>query len=116
MTSRSGLRSMFWPATLLLATTLHAQIPERLGRVAERIAMLRDQAADFRTALLFQAVPPSEKVDALWDRAVRHADVMRFEAVAAAELLLQRPERIALTLPTAAGTIRSSPAGGPHRQ
>ncbi len=96
---------MFWPATLLLATTLHAQIPERLGRVAERIAMLRDQAADFRTALLFQAVPPSEKIDALWDQAVRHADVMRFEAVAAAELLLQRPERIALDLPTAAGTI-----------
>ncbi|MBK7271591.1 MAG: hypothetical protein IPI07_19505 [Flavobacteriales bacterium] len=30
---------------------------------------------------------------------------MRFEAVAAAELLLQRPERIALDLPTAAGTI-----------
>ena len=105
MSAPNALRSLSCATTLVLVAFAAAQDGRSIGRVAERIAILREQGADFHTAHLFQAVPASEKIDAIWDQAVRHADVMRLDAAASAELLLQRPERIALDLPGASGTI-----------
>ncbi len=59
----------------------------------------------FAPVNLLRSVVPNAKTDALWSDACRSAQVLSYDHAAAAALITSRPEHIALSFPTANGTV-----------
>ena len=89
--------ALFFPVFLL------AQAPARF--VHERITDARAEGKDFPSVRLFVPERSSIESDALWSAAVRHADVLRFDASAGSSLLNAPVERISLELPSSTGLV-----------
>ena len=85
---------------LLAASTLIAQ-----GRVEEHIHQLRDRGVRFQPVDLFAIVPSTPAIDARWSDALAKAAVLRMDGARISALLDQRPEHVALVLPTAEGEV-----------
>jgi hypothetical protein len=95
------------PVTLLLLILALsvANAQERTGRVAERIAALRDQGSRFQPVRPLQYVAPDPATDALWQAACSQAQVFRLDPQATRVLLERAEATIALSIPTPAGDL-----------
>lgn len=92
--------TMLTSCALLAAHTLFAQ-----GRVEEHIHQLRDRGVRFQPVNLFAMVPPAPAIDARWQDVLAKAAVLRMDGPRVTALLAQRPEHMALVLPTAEGDV-----------
>jgi len=89
----------------VLAFPAFCQSNPQGGRVSARILDLRRSGVTFQAVDLFDRLPPSTTTRELWSPAVRDAVVLRYDRQAAGVLIAANPEFIALTIPTATGTI-----------
>ena len=86
---------------LLLATGLTIGAASAgSGQVPEHILALRSAGVDFHAVTLFNSVARSAATTALWDRACADALVIQLDPSANAALIGDRPEHIALQLPS----------------
>ncbi|MEO8588672.1 MAG: M12 family metallo-peptidase [Flavobacteriales bacterium] len=92
-------------ATSIIVLVAPAQSIDHHGFVSQRISAKRAAGVRFNAVQLFTNMERSTQTDALWERALTKANVLRMDHNATVALLASRPAFIALELPTGTGTI-----------
>src|SRR5436190_2751424 len=98
-------RSLLSLAMGLFVLFASAQTASRSGYVSEGIIAERAAGVRFNPVSLFSSPPRSAQTDALWERALTMARVLRVDHGATVSLLAGRPSFISMELPTETGTL-----------
>ncbi len=99
---RSLLSGIFIVALVLAVA---GQQTNRIGNVPQHILELRSSGARFVQTSPLRTVVPNAKTDALWSTACRSALVLGYDRAAAEALIAAHPDHLALSIPTASGTL-----------
>jgi hypothetical protein len=95
---------MFRMLSALLLFLVHV-INVQAGQVHDRVKAAQRSGTRFVPVSLFERLPSAPATDALWQKEVKEADVLRLDEQQARQLIQAGTSAITLTLPTSSGAL-----------